>query len=57
MTIDIGNEYSESGKFKKYTQEATITVKYNVYRKVDNKYVSTKTAVSNTSYTDYVATK
>lgn len=57
MTIKIGSEYSESGKFKKYKQEAKITVRYNVYRKVDNKYVTSKTAVSNTYYIDYVATK
>lgn len=57
MTIKSGSEYSESGKFKKYKQEAKITVRYNVYRKIDNKYVTSKTATANTYYIDYVATK
>lgn len=55
ISVELGTSFSESGKFKKYKQEATITVKYKVYRKVDNKYVSTKTATSNTYYYDYVA--
>ncbi|WP_422389666.1 LMxysn_1693 family intestinal colonization protein [Candidatus Enterococcus lemimoniae] len=51
--VNLKNEYSESGKFKKYKQNCTITVTYKRYRKVDNKYVDTKTVTSNTSYTDY----
>ncbi|MBO0469983.1 hypothetical protein JZO66_05470 [Enterococcus sp. DIV0242_7C1] len=54
VVVNLKNEYSESGKFKKYKQNCTITVKYKRYRKVDNKYVDTKTVTSNTSYTDYV---
>lgn len=54
VTIKLGHAYSESGKFKKYKQEAKITVTYKRYRKVDNKYVDTKTVTANTSYTDYV---
>ena len=54
VKIKLGHTYSESGKFKKYRQEAKITVTYKRYRKVDNKYVDTKTVTSNTSYTDYV---
>lgn len=57
ITIKIGSSYSESGKFKKYRQNARITVTYKVYRKVDNKYVRTQTATANTSYIDYVATR
>ncbi len=53
--VKLGGSYSQSGKFKKYKQNATIKVTYKRYRKVDNKYVDTKTATSNTSYTDYVA--
>lgn len=55
MNIKIGNEYSVSGKFKKYRQNARITVTYRVYRKVDNKYIRTQTATANTQYIDYVA--
>ena len=55
MNIKIGNEYSVSGKFKKYCQNARITVTYRVYCKVDNKYIRTQTATANTQYIDYVA--
>lgn len=55
MNIKIGNEYSVNGKFKKYCQNARITVTYRVYRKVDNKYIRTQTATANTQYIDYVA--
>lgn len=53
--VKLGGSYSESGKFKKYKQNVTVTVTYKRYRKIDNKYVDTKTVTSNTSYTDYVA--
>ncbi|MHC5269143.1 LMxysn_1693 family intestinal colonization protein [Enterococcus sp. LJL98] len=53
--FNLGGVYSRSGQFKKYKQYAKITVKYNVYRKVDNKFVESKTATSNTWYYDYVA--
>ena len=55
MNIKIGNEYSVNGKFKKYCQNARITVTYRVYRKVDNKSIRTQTATANTQYIDYVA--
>lgn len=55
MVWEFGRVYSESSNFKKYSQNARITVKYKVYRKVDNKYVRTETATANTNYTDYVA--
>lgn len=51
--VKLGSSYSESGKFKKYKQNVTVT--YKRYRKIDNKYVDTKTVTSNTSYIDYVA--
>lgn len=54
VVINLKNEYSESGKYKEYRQNCTITVTYKRYRKVDNRYVDTKTVTSNTSYTDYV---
>ncbi|MTD41474.1 hypothetical protein GIX45_23205 [Erwinia sp. CPCC 100877] len=54
VVINLKNEYSESGKFKKYRQNCAITVTYKRYRKVDNRYVDTKTVTSNTSYIDYV---
>lgn len=55
MNIKLGYEYSASGKFKKYRQNARITVTYRVYRKVDNRYVRTQTSTANTQYIDYVA--
>ncbi|MGK0552778.1 LMxysn_1693 family intestinal colonization protein [Enterococcus faecalis] len=54
VVVNLKNEYSASGTFKKYRQSCAITVTYKRYRKVDNKYVDTKTATANTSYVDYV---
>ncbi|EGO2716779.1 MULTISPECIES: LMxysn_1693 family intestinal colonization protein [Enterococcus] len=55
VSVKAEATYSASGKFRKYRQYARITVRYNVYRKVDNRYVATRTAVANTSYISYVA--
>ncbi|EMF0131149.1 hypothetical protein EFL14_RS11215 [Enterococcus hirae] len=54
MKIELNRTTSASGKFKKYRQNATITVTYKVYRKVDNRYVRTETATANTQYIDYI---
>ena len=54
MKIEIARNTSASGKFKKYRQNARITVTYRVYRKVDNKYIRTQTSTANTQYIDYI---
>lgn len=54
MKIEISRNTSASGKFKKYRQNARITVTYRVYRKVDNKYIRTQTSTANTQYIDYI---
>lgn len=48
VVFNVTDEYSESGKFKQNCMFIVINQKY---RKVENKYVHTKTVAS---YTDYV---